>query len=222
MGVDCSMILRDDSLRNMNAPEERLAKIQAIQNYLVKKYGIANCDEAIPWTDNDRGVFPRFNFKPYGIVSINMYDGFWEIETAWRYSQYFDENGGPSDLQNDFYDIALDFGCDDAYICSEYCAWNGGDLEKHNFDEWLEDMRSRFGEIRDIDANTKYSCDSKEFPDVLHEPFAECKTMMAELSENVATKGFSANGIHTIGWRFITVMKIISAVNMTEHVINLI
>lgn len=207
MGVDCSMILRDDSLRNMNAHEDRLARILAIQDYLVKKYGIANRKEAIPWTEDDGGRFPRFNFEPYGICSINMYDGFWEIETAWRFSQYFDENGGPSGLQSEFFDIAQDFGCDEAYICSEFCAWNGGELEMRSFDEWLEEMHSRFGEIREIDASTKYHHDTKVFPDVFHESFTECKGKMEELSRRVAAKGYSANGIHTIGWHFITVMK---------------
>lgn len=206
MSVDCSMILRDDRLRNMNAPDERLARLQEIQDYLVKKYGIANSDEAIPWTDNDGGVFPRFNFEPYGIVSINMYNGFWEIETAWRYSQYFDENGGPSGLKSDFFDIARDFECDDAYICSEFCAWNGGNLEMRNFDEWLDDMRSRFGDIRELKTDTKYSYDSK-FPEVFHESFTACKERMAEVFKEVEAKGYKANGISCIGWNYITVSK---------------
>lgn len=222
MGVDCSMILRDDSLRNMDKPEERLARLQAMKDFLVKKYGIANYEEAITDYEDDGGYYPRFNFEPYGIVSINMFDGFWEIETAWRYSQYFLDEGGPSGLQSDFFDIARDFGCNDAYICSEFCAWNGGDLEMHNFDEWLEDMQSRFGKIREIRSNTKYSCNSKKFPDVFHESFSACKKEMAVLSKKVKAKGYMANGLSCIGWNFITVSKEDNVYVMNKETLELL
>ena len=168
MGVDCSMILRDDRLRNLHNFEERMAIVRAIQDHLAKKYGIGNREEAIIDFDNDdeddeeydEEVFPAFNFVPYCVVGINMYDGFWEIESTWRYAQYFDQEGGPSE---EFFDIAQDFGCDDAYICDEFCAWNGGDLESLNFDEWLDEMRSRFGEIKEINAERKRRLRQKEF-----------------------------------------------------------
>ena len=207
MGVDCSMILRDDSLCELKTFEERMARIQVIEDYLVKKYGITNREEAIKDRTLDGDRYPSFDFKPYDIVSINMYDGFWEIETGWRYSQYFDKNGGPSGLQKAFYDIARDFGCDEAYICSEFCAWNGGDLEDHHFDEWLEDMRSRFGEIRELTSDTRYHWDSKVFPEVVHDSFTACKEKMADLSKRIASKGYKVNKIYCLGWYFITVSK---------------
>lgn len=207
MGVDCSMILRDDSLCGLNTMEEKVARIQAIEDFLVKKYGIANREEALVDRTLSGDKYPSFDFKPYGIVGINMFDGFWEIETAWRYSQYFDKKGGPSSLQKNFFDIAQDFGCDEAYICSEYCAWNGGDLERHSFEEWLEDMRSRFGEIRELASDTMYHWDPKVFPEVLHESFTACKVRMAELSKKVNAKGYQANGISCIGWNYMTVSK---------------
>lgn len=207
MGVDCSMILRDDNLRELKTFEEKIARIRAIEDFLVKKYGIVNREEAFQDRTFSGDEFPSFDFKPYGIIGINMYDGFWEIETGWRYSQYFDKDGGPSGLQDTFFDIARDFGCDEAYICSEFCAWNGGDLEDHNFDEWLDEMRSRFGEIRELTSDTKYNWDTRVFPEVVHDSFTACKEKMAELSRKVEAKGYIANGILCIGRNYITVSK---------------
>lgn len=205
MSVDCSMILRDDSLRKLKTLEERKNRITEVLDFLVKKYGVGNRADEVIFVEDDYGEFPRFNFEPYDVCSVNLYSDYWEIQTAWRYSQYFNEDGGPSGLQSVFFDIAQDFTCDDAYICSEYCTWNGEDLENLTFDEWLERMRSRFGDIREIGADTKYG--SKGFPGVFHESFTLIKERMAELSKKVAAKGYTANGIHTIGWYFITVTK---------------
>jgi len=228
MGVDCSMILRDDRLRNLHNPEERMAIVRAIQDLLVKKYGIANRDEEVIDFDSDgdddkeyEEDFPSFSFEPYGVAGINMYDGFWEIESTYHYAQYFDSEGGPSDLQEDFFDIAQDFGCDEAHICDEFCTWNGGELETLNFDEWLDEMRSRFGEIKEIKADTKFDIDYKKCPGVFHESFSSCKEKMERLAERVAAKGYSHKGIHKIGWNHITVMKDDKLYVMNKHTLEL-
>ena len=207
MGVDCSMILRDDSLRQLKTLDEKIQRIRSVEDFLIKKYGIANRDDAIEYELLEDEHFLQFNFEPYGIVSINLYDGFWEIETAWRYHSYFSSENGPSGLPDYFFDIAQDFGCDDAYICSEYCAYNGGELESHSFEGWLELMRQRNGDIPEITPETRFGGYDKGFPGVFHESFLSQKKTMAELSEKAASLGYSANGISRIGWHFITVSK---------------
>lgn len=207
MGVDCSMILRDDSLRQLKTREEKIQRIRSVEDFLIKKYGIANRDDAIEFEDFDNERCLQFNFEPYGIVSINMYDGFWDIETAWRYHSYFSSEKAPSGLPDCFFDIAQDFGCNDAYICSEYCAYNGGELESHSFEGWLELMRQRNGDIPEITPETRFGGYDNGFPEVYHESFQREKEIMAELSEKTASLGYSANGISCIGWHFITVSK---------------
>lgn len=207
MGVDCSMILRDDSLRQLKTREEKINRIRGIEDFLIKKYGIANRDDAIEFEDFDDEQFLRFNFEPYGIVSINLYNGFWDIETAWRYHNYFSSENGPSGLPDYFFDIAQDFGCNDAYICSEYCTWNGGDVEHYTFEEWLEAMHKRYGDIPEITPETRFGGYDNGFPEVFHESFQSQKKIMAELSEKVTMLGYSPNGISRIGWYFITVSK---------------
>lgn len=208
MSVDCSMILRDDSLLELKTLEEKVARIKKMEDFLMKKYGVSNRKDAVSYEELDDESDLRFDFDPYGIVSINLYKGFWEIETAWGYSQYFDREGGPSSLQRDFFDMAQDFGCSDAYVCSEHCTWNGCAVENLTFSEWIDEMRSRYGDIREITPEVDYwNSDEKPFPEVFHESFVALKDEMAQLSEKVSNLGYQANGISCVGWFFITVSK---------------
>ena len=47
MGVDLSMILRDDSLRQLKTLDEKVKRIRDVEDFLIKKYGIADRDDAI-------------------------------------------------------------------------------------------------------------------------------------------------------------------------------
>ena len=202
------MILRDDSLLELKTLEEKVARIKKMEDFLMKKYGVANREDAISSEELDKENYLSFNFDPYGIESINLYKGFWDIETAWGYGQYFDREGGPSVLQRDFFDMAQDFGCSDAYICSEFCTWNGGDVEHLTFTEWLEEMQSRYGEIQEITPEVDYwNSDERPFPQVFHDSFTALKDEMTQLADKVSKLGYQANGISSVGWYFITVSK---------------
>ena len=221
MGVDCSIILRDDNVRKSKTYKERIDRLRFIEENLIKKYGIANREDAIIEDfDDDRG--PRFIFEPYGIVSINMYDGFWEIETSWRYNAYFNDEGGPSGYQLTCYKIAQDFGCEDAYICSEYYAWNSDYLDDHTFEEWLSEIRSCFGEIREIEPNTKYSIDEKVCPGVFHDSFSGLKEKKEELSGMVENLGYSLHGLFPSYLKFITVSRGTDVFLMSRETLELL
>lgn len=85
------MILRDDSLRKLKTRQERLNRIHEVEDRLVKKYGIVNRDDAILFEEVRDDYYMCFNFEPYNVISINMYLDCWEIETSWRYRQYFSD-----------------------------------------------------------------------------------------------------------------------------------
>ena len=71
MSVDCSMILRDDSLRKLKTLEERKNRITEVLDFLVKKYGVGNRADEVIFVEDDYGEFPRFNFEPYDVFEIN-------------------------------------------------------------------------------------------------------------------------------------------------------
>lgn len=109
----------------------------------------------------------------------------------------------------------------DAYICSEFCAWNSDYLVDSSFEEWLAAMRSRFGEIREIEADTKYVHDAN-FPEVFHESFSQCKKQLSELSKRVEAMGYSAKDIFKVGRDFITVSKDDKIFLMNKHDLSLL
>jgi hypothetical protein len=207
MGVDCSMILRADELHQLSSHEEKIAYIRALEDRLIKKYGIAKREDAITYEDFDDENNMRFDFEPYDIISLNMYDGFWEIESGYHYSQYFSDDGRSTGVRRLFFDIARDLGCNDGYVCSEHCTWNGEDMESLNLQEWLEHMRARFGEIKEYNPTIEYGNYDDRFPEVFHDDFAECKQELRELEEVVEKLGFSANGLDTICGQFLIVSK---------------
>ena len=177
MGADCSMILKDESLILLKTKSQKEERIRAIEKTLMEKYHIADREKAIVFEDFSNKHFLSFNFLPYeysGVRSITMCNGFWVIDTCWRYSSYFiiDEDS-VNGAQFLFFDIAQDFGCDDAYICSNYCAWEGC-VDGQPFNIWLEDMRTHFGDIKELNQGTKFGDYNSNFPEVFHESFRYC------------------------------------------------
>ena len=200
MGTDCSMILHDDRLRRLKTKEERINHIRSIEDFLVKKYGFANRDDAIVYEDLEYDEDMRFNFAPYSIVSINLIKDYWVIETGWRYHAYFADDNGPSGLPAYFYDIACDFGFEEAYICDEYLA---DEITELPFNDWIV----KYGNIPELTKETKFGGYDGSFPRIFHESFQYEKELRTELSNKVAAIGYSANGISSVGWHFITVSR---------------
>ena len=200
------MILQADELRQLKTLEEKVAYIKALEERLLKKYGIQDRDSMM--SDNlDDENWLRFRFEPYDVVSVNMYNGFWEIESAYRYSQYFSDDGTSTGVRRLFFDIARDLGCDDGYVCSEHCTWNGESLESMSFEDWIARMKERFGEMREYTPAQKYGEPKGDFPEVFHDDFAECKIELSDVETKVKELGYCANGIDRICGRFLTASR---------------
>lgn len=164
MGTDCSMILHDNRLSRLRTKEERISLIRSIEDSLIKKYGIANRDEAIGFEDFRNDNYLRFNFTPYGILAINLIYDYWEIETTWRYNAYFASEEGLSDMPAWFYEIAQDFGYEEGYICEVYVV---DEVDDRPFDEWIHN----YGEIPELSRETQFGGYDGSFPRIFHESF---------------------------------------------------
>jgi len=200
------MILKADELCQLKTYDEKVAYIKALEDRLLKKYGIQDRDSMMSDELDDENYL-RFRFEPYDVVSVNMYNGFWEIESAYRYSQYFSDDGTSTGVRNLFFSIARDLGCDDGYVCSEHCTWNGESLERMTFEDWIARMKERFGEMREYTPAQKYGEPEGDFPEVFHDDFAECKAEFQEVETKLGEMGYRANGIDRICGQFLTASK---------------
>ena len=80
-------------------------------------------------------------------MQIELYNGFWHIETAWRYHQYFNIFENRFWLREKLFKYVKLLGCTKAYACAEYMTWNSGfwKEEQTTFDYWLAECVKDMG-----------------------------------------------------------------------------
>ena len=149
----------------------------------------------IPFTENNVERVEeedcRFRFNPFDLVSVNLYDGFWECESAWRFTQYV-YYGFARRL---FFDMAQYFGAADVYICEEGLAWDGGIQEGDTYETWLADKESRYGPIPEYDPLvTPYEHLEKESR-IYHDSFIDLHKDKTRLKTIAATFGMEEAGV---------------------------
>lgn len=103
-------------------------------------------------------------------IDIELFNGFWLIDTAWRYHQYFSLIEERFWLREILYKYVLLLGQNEAYPCSVYSSWNNKNWEdeKMTFEKWQQSCKIELGhdiqilDIEDIKLNkdTFYNKDS--------------------------------------------------------------
>lgn len=86
-------------------------------------------------------------------MSLELYNGFWLMDTAWRHHQYYIKNMW---LRKMIYDYVILLGQNDAWPCAEYYAWNSNILEDptRTFEEWEQYCIDKLKHgIEDLDIN---------------------------------------------------------------------
>ena len=85
--------------------------------------------------------------KKSDFMEITIYNGFWMIDTAWRYFQYFDIYEGKLWLRDLMYKYVKLLGGTEAYATIEYCTWNSKFWkdEKTTFDDWFNGCTAELG-----------------------------------------------------------------------------
>lgn len=84
MGVDCSMLLKCD-FRDKRDHRKKVEYMRAFIDRMVEECRIPFKKNIVELVDEENYCFW---FTPFALVSTNLYDGFWECESAWRFTQY--------------------------------------------------------------------------------------------------------------------------------------
>ena len=89
-------------------------------------------------------------------MDILLFNGFWLIDTAWRYHQYFSYLEERFWLREMLYKYVILLGQNEAYACTEFFTWNGGlleDEENTTFEDWQQGCIQKIGhEIQMLDV----------------------------------------------------------------------
>lgn len=155
MGVDLSLILPNDCrdiYDNKHALEVFNKAIARVKEYFggregfVEKIKVYNSDSP-GWGDYyEADVDPgEYSFDiPVLNVTCNMQQGYWCVEFAHRYSEYFrprskDVNGNIAvEARNRAFDVARIFGFSEGWICDEHHSWRSN-VQYHksaSFEMW--------------------------------------------------------------------------------------
>ena len=156
MGVDLCLIVKNrfDQREDLSATLDKIKEITALLNDSLKTEGY----RVIQDIDNDDlEIIYTYEGENDGIISIELFNGFWMIDTGWRYHQYFNIVDGHLWLRERMYKYISLLGANEAYVCTEYCAWNNvlWKESKMTFDDWKNICTKELGgrEIEILDLN---------------------------------------------------------------------
>lgn len=198
MSVDCSMMIRCD----FRADGDHSRKVKYMHDFidrLRKECRIPFADYSLEQVHDD---ICCFDFRPLDMVYVNLYDGFWECESGWRFTQYI--KGG---IRRFFFDVAQYFGGNDVYICDEFCGWNGGVQDNDTFEEWLADKVAKHGNIPEYDPDVTPTLPYEELSSVYHDKFEDLHAEKARISAIARSYGMEETGIDNYYDRFYVFLK---------------
>lgn len=154
MGVDMSLVVRN----NFNDRKNKAATLKQLQDTLLSlemQFGkgyfsiFDDGDNSCPYIIDNRRL------EELDIISIELFDGFWLIDTPWRYHQYFGISEGEFWLRKQMFRYVKLLGMSQAYVCSVYLTWNSSFWKESQttFDYWFEECRKEEGqEIKILDV----------------------------------------------------------------------
>ena len=107
------------------------------------------------------------------IMEITIYDGFWMIDTGWRYHQYFHIHEGKLWLRDMMSKYVRLLGATEAYVCIEYNSWNSQFWkdEKTTFDDWLAGCTADLGhsiETLNLNDSTNFYTEKPDYKEPVY------------------------------------------------------
>ena len=194
MGVDCSMILKCE-FHDERDHRKKVEYMRAFIDRMVEECRIAFKKNIVELVDEENYCFW---FTPFDLVSTNLYDGFWECESAWRFTQYV-YWGFARRL---FFDIAQYFGVNEAYICEETLAYDGGIQEGDTYETWLADKESRYGPIPEYDPAVTPYVHLEQVSPIYHDCFIDLHKDKERLKTIARSMGMESAGVARYGDRY--------------------
>ena len=133
MGYDCSVMIKTDFRKrhDRNATLKKLEETAAMLN------DTEGANSYIVDTNNefDRWCIRESDDEQF-ILNLELYNGFWHMETGFGYYQYFEKAYG---IRRGIYEYVKFFGETEAWPCDERFSWNSDVLSDYcrTFEEWI-------------------------------------------------------------------------------------
>ena len=154
MGVDLSIIVKNDFYQreSIEATVNKLSETAVLFKQSLKT------NEIILDFHYEVNYFRIFDNREKGdeFMDIQLFNGFWLIDAAWRYHQYFSYIEERFWLREMLYKYVHLLGQNEAYPCSVYFSWNNKNWEdeKMTFEKWRQSCITDLGhdiQILDIE-----------------------------------------------------------------------
>ena len=106
-------------------------------------------------------------------IEIDTFNGFWMVDTGWRYHQYFQIYDGKLWLREMMAKYVRLLGATEAYVCIEYNAWNSKfwKEEKTTFLDWFAGCTAELGhpiETLDLDDATNFYTEKPDYKEPVY------------------------------------------------------
>lgn len=151
MSVCVEGLIRNDfySVENIEAVEAELNRASQILNDYFRLDGEdmflpegIDCGDYQVYSQSDR------------MPTLYLRKGYWHVSPAYRYHQLFTP---PLFVRKGFYEIAKALGKTEVWYCDEFrldnCENPNWDYDTQSFEEWLEFIKSTYGQIKEYPIN---------------------------------------------------------------------
>ena len=137
-------------------------------------------------------------------VTFYLHNGFWDIESYYRYSDIVFAHNGMFYLRRLTFDIAKALGEYEAWYTDEFHTWNGNfiDNAETTFDQWYQRVSDDIDKsIPEFDEKQILADQSNYHEIVYHDSFKEC----IELFDNLQSKlpNFKLLGLKQFGYGYL-------------------
>lgn len=213
MGVDATHII-PHGFHALNDKQASVAFVkQTIENLKAKLYLYGFDAKFVPFvppTDYEDDMCISFDI-PFYRVEMDLYDGFWLINSYYRYHQIVQHVEGKFFLREIIYDIVRALGTSEAWHASEYETENGGpmDTPECTMDDWIAYVDQKFsGKVPEFSEAAVLAQGDVMFPDyeqVYHDTFIECRNKFETLQLKLPE--YTLLGLTYAGKRFLRCVK---------------
>lgn len=210
MGIDLVHIVRH-GFRQYNNHEASLKFVDQTIQTLKDNLFINEENEGFTLAiDKEDFGYISFHLPVYDVDFV-LHNGFWEVESAFRYCQLFFHDGASFWLRELGFDIARALGQQEIWYADEYHAWDGeccGDAQT-TFEQWNERATKKLGKgITEFDVLGFSECDSIldfDFDPVYHDSLEDCRVKFEKLQSELPE--YRLLGISTMGDKFLRCEK---------------
>lgn len=217
MSVDLTHIIRHDFYRVHDKDASRDFVVKTIEQ-LKTNLLIQDIDEC--WNYRYDGDCNETSFMlPYHDYQFILHNGFWLVETYFRYHQIVMHDGNDFWLRKSIFDIVKALGQDEVWHAEEFYTWNGGACEdtEVSFEQWLKSSTDSYGKpIPEFDQYAIIAQGDITFPryePLYHDSLAECKELFNTIQSQLSD--YRLIGISKIADKYLRCEK-----NGTLHFIN--